>query len=105
MRVPRKYGFLRLVAFLLKLLAWSVLLAGLAVALLGVGLGAASAVQIPEWLRAAWVGGIIAAPVLAIVWFVQLFACGSILSLLVDIEENTRALAARPDAPPPTPVA
>jgi hypothetical protein len=34
-------------------------------------------------------------PVTGIVWFVQLFAIGSILSLLVDIEENTRLLAER----------
>ena len=42
--------------------------------------------------------GTLAAPIIAIVWFVQLFAFGSVLSMLIEVEEKTRGLAARPPA-------
>jgi hypothetical protein len=38
----------------------------------------------------------VAAPIVALVVFVQLYAFGSILSLLVKIEENTRAMLQLP---------
>ena len=94
MNVPRKYGLLRAIAFLLKLLAWIVLLAALiGTVLLLVGFDSSLA-NAPDWLRALSTAGLVAAPLLGVVWFIQLFAFGSILSLLVDVEENTRALAA-----------
>ena len=43
----------------------------------------------PRWLT---LGGAVAAPLVALIIFVQLYAFGSILSLLVKIEENTRAM-------------
>ncbi len=46
----------------------------------------------PAWLPGA---GSVGVPLLCVVWLVQLFVFGSILSLLIDIEENTRALAGR----------
>ena len=45
-------------------------------------------------------GGMVLGPLVGIIWFVQLFALGSVLSLLVDIEENTRSLAEQPTAAP-----
>lgn len=96
MNVPHKYGLLRAVAFVLKLLAWLALLAGIAggiLALLGIG---ASMVQDLNLPPAVTLLGPIALMLAGLVWFVQLFAFGSVLSLLINIEENTRALAGQP---------
>lgn len=92
MSVQRKYGLLRAIAFILKLLAWLVLLAGIVGGFAGLLGGGAFArnVNLPVALP------IIGSAVLmfaCVIWFVQLFAFGSILSLLIDIEENTRAIA------------
>lgn len=97
MNVPRKYGLLRVIAIVLKVLAWLVLVAGivgLVVTLSAVGGLTANAPQ----LRSAVTAGAFVVPIVAVVWFVQLFAFGSILTLLIDVEENTRALAAMPPA-------
>jgi hypothetical protein len=97
MNVERKYGLLRAIAIILKVLAWIVLIAGI-IGLIG-GLGAAgrmgAEMGVIKQLAAmgSWV-----LPVLAIVWFIQLYAFGSIISLLIDVEENTRAMAAQPPA-------
>jgi hypothetical protein len=48
------------------------------------------------WYEVLPLGLMMAAPIFGIVWFVQLFAFGSILSLLIDIEANTSALAKPP---------
>lgn len=93
MKVSRKYGFLRAVAFILKLLAWLVLLAGIAggiLALVGLGASLTPDLNLPG---AVTVLGPAAVILVGVIWFIQLFAFGSILSLLIDIEENTRALA------------
>ncbi len=92
MNVPRKYGLLRAIAFILKLLAWLVLLAGIVGGLVGLLGGAAFArnVNLPAALPIIGSAGLMFA---CVIWFVQLFAFGSILSLLIDIEENTRAMA------------
>lgn len=95
MNVSRKYGLLRAIAFILKLLAWVVLAAaliGTIVLLTNIGGSTAADNQL---LRALGSAGVVATPLLGVIWFIQLFAFGSILSLLVDVEENTRALAAQ----------
>lgn len=95
MNVPRKYGLLRAIAFVLKLLGWVVLLAaliGTILLLTGLGGNATADNQVFRTLAAA---GVVVTPLLGVIWFIQLFAFGSILSLLVDVEENTRALAAQ----------
>ncbi len=102
MNVPRKYGLLRFIAFILKLLAWIVLLVGIGGMVLAlIGLGSGLTNNQPGWLQMLpWVGAL-GLPLLAVIWFVQLFAFGSILSLLIDIEENSRRLTAQATAPPP----
>lgn len=95
MNVPRKYGLLRAIAFILKLLGWVVLLAALiGTILLLTGLGGSTASD-NQILRSLTAVGVIMTPLLGVIWFIQLFAFGSILSLLIDVEENTRALAAQ----------
>ncbi len=91
MNVPRKYPVLRVIALILKVLAWVVLAAGFLgmIGLLSVGSG-------DQVLRPLTTAGALTVPLIAILWFIQLFAFGSILSLLIDIEESTRGLAARP---------
>ncbi len=95
MNVPRKYHLLRFIAFVLKLIAWLVLLLGIAGTVVAVLAWAGPSANWPSGFQALRPAVAIVAPLAAIVWFVQLFAFGSILSLLVDIEENTRTLAAR----------
>ena len=93
MKVPPKYGVVRTIAFILKLLAWVALVAGLLaaiIALVGTGNNADAAGGLFRILRSV---GLIAGPLVGIVWFVQMYAFGSILTLLVDLEENTRQLA------------
>jgi hypothetical protein len=92
MSVPRKYGILRVVAVVLKIVAWVVLGAGI----VGMIIVLANAGTLPAALRPLASAGTIAVPVIAIVWFVQLFGFGSVLSLLIEIEENTSMIAARP---------
>lgn len=88
MNASNKYGLVKAIAFILKLLAWLALIAGvLAAVVSGVGGGGGGPLAA---LRSV---GLIVGPVVGIIWFVQLFAFGSILSLLVDIEENTRVLS------------
>lgn len=101
MQVPRKYGFLRFVAFILKLLAWLILLAGIIGLIAGLAIGLSEGSggwPLPRWQLLGGAG--ILAVVVSVVWFVQLFAFGSVLSLLIDIEEDTRRLEARLAAPP-----
>lgn len=90
MNVPRKYGLLSVVALILRILAWVVLAAGA----IGAIVVLSSAQSLPPGFAGIGAAGVL---VLAVIWFVQLFAFGSILSLLIDIEENTRALAGRTD--------
>lgn len=97
MSAPHKYGVVRAIAFVLKLLAWIALLAGLLSAVVIAVTGGAGANGLVDTIRSL---GMVIGPLVGIVWFVQLFALGSVLSLLVDIEENTRALAEQPSAAP-----
>lgn len=95
MDVPHKYRVVWVIALVLKILACLALAAGLVVAILAAFGGGGSAAPIVNVLRSL---GLVIGPLVGIVWFIQLFALGSILSLLVDIEENTRALSEMPSA-------
>jgi low affinity Fe/Cu permease len=92
MNVAHKYGFVRAIAWILKILAVIILIVGI-LALI-VSFGAGPRFQLPQQLM---VGSGAGALVLALVTFVQLYAFGSILSLLVKIEENTRAMLGAPE--------
>ena len=95
MNLPHRYQVLGVIALILKVLAW-VALAGALIALI-VALPAflsASARGAPWYEVLPW-GAMLSLPIMGIVWFVQFFALGSILSLLINIEENTRVLAER----------
>jgi hypothetical protein len=86
----------RVIAFILKLLAWLILLVCVVGAIWGLtlmGRPPAGWLISPVTLGT---GTLVAALLTGLFWFVPLFAFGSILSLLLDIEENTRALAAYP---------
>ncbi len=98
MSIPRKYGLLRVIAFILKLLGWLVLAAGISGAIVVATMSGRLPQDTPEMFRTLAQVGALAAPIIAIVWFVQLFAFGSVLSMLIEVEEKTRGLAARPPA-------
>ena len=95
MNVPREYPVLRIIALILKILAWVVLAAGF-IGMIGLFSAGSSLPSDLQTLRPVATAGALTLPLIAILWFVQLFAFGSILSLLIDIEESTRGLAARP---------
>jgi hypothetical protein len=100
MNVPQRYGVVRAIALILKILAWLALLGGLVTALataVAIGNVSGAAAGLLQVIRSI---GLIVGPVVGIVWFVQLYAFGSILSLLIDIEENTRVLSAESTAYP-----
>lgn len=98
MSVAHQYGFVRVIAFILKLLAWVVLGLGVVGAVFGLTLfGRSTALLgLPGWVLGS--GTMIGSLLAGILWFVPLYAFGSILSLLLNIEESTRALAAYPPA-------
>ncbi len=91
MDVPRKYGLVRVIAAFLKVLAVIILILGI-VALVG-SLQWGKQLALPQWIT---LGGAVAAPLIALLTFLQLYAFGSILSLLVKIEEHTRAMIQTP---------
>jgi len=91
MDVPRRYGLLRAVAVVLKVVAWIVLIAGIVAGIFSLLSVGGSSTPLPRTL---WVAGIILGPLLSLLWFVQLYAFGSVLSLLIDIERNTHQLTA-----------
>jgi len=95
---PRRYGLIRVIAFILKLLAWLALLVGVgsAIALLVMPANATGGAS--SLLGAIRSFGFASSLLLGALWFVQFYAFGAILSLLLDIEENTRALAAVPSS-------
>ena len=95
MNVPRKYLMLNVIALILKILAWVVLAAGF-IGMIGMLMAGSNLSSDLQTLRPLATAGAFTLPLIAILWFVQLFAFGSILSLLIDIEENTRALSSRP---------
>jgi hypothetical protein len=97
MNASRNYGLLRTIAQVLKILAWVALAAGVIGFIIALSTAGRAG---NELVRALASAGAVAAPVLGVVWFVQLYGFGSVLSLLMDIEQHTSALAARPPTPP-----
>jgi hypothetical protein len=95
MTVPRKYPVLRVIALILKILAWVVLAAGFIgmIVLIVAGSSLPSELQA---IRPVTTAGAFGVPAIAILNFVMLFGFGSILSLLVDIEQKTREMASQP---------
>ena len=92
MNTPQKYGLLWTIAWLLKALAWVALVVGIVGTIVAlVSLGGTG----DPLLRGGWTAGAILLPLIGISWFIQLYAIGGVLSLLIEIEQNTRALAAR----------
>ncbi len=88
MEAPAKYGLLRAIAIILKVLAWIVLIATviggfLAIFNLGSGLGTFTGIS---------------SILVGVLGFLQLYAVGSILSVLIDIEQSTRSLAIKSQA-------
>ncbi len=92
MNVPHKYGLVRVLAWVLKIAG--VIILALGILALIASFGSGPRLQLPQALM---VGGGVGALVVALVTFVQLYAFGSILSLLVHIEENTRAMLQPPE--------
>jgi hypothetical protein len=92
MNVTRKYGLLRVIATILKVVAWVILIAGIVGLVAGLGAAGGMSAEMGI-LKSIFTAGSWVLPVLAIVWFVQLFAFGSIIALLIEIEENTRLMA------------
>jgi hypothetical protein len=92
MSETKKYGILRVIALILKILAWVALGAGI----IGMIVVMSNAGKLPAAMQPLATAGTWGALLFGIVWFVQLFAFGSVLSLLMDIEESTREIAARP---------
>lgn len=90
--VPRQYNLVRFIAVLLKIVAVLILLLGIAGLVWSLTMG--KQLPLPGWVA---LGGAVAAPIVALVSFVQLYAFGSILALLVKIEENTRAMLVPPE--------
>jgi fatty acid desaturase len=88
----KKYRVLRVIALILKILAWVALAAGI-IGMIGVS---SSAGKLPDAMRPLVTVGTWGTLLLGIAWFIQLFAFGSVLSLLMEIEESTREMASRP---------
>jgi hypothetical protein len=96
MNAPRKYRVLWVIALILKVLAWVSLGVAIVGALFAVPSLFSAVGRGAPWYEILPFGLMLGAPIFGIVWFVQLFAFGSILSLLIDIEANTSALAKPP---------
>lgn len=103
MSVPQRFGVLRLIGTLLKVVAWIVLVASILLALTA-GLAGPIARQFmgdaglqADLLSLGSAGGLIAGVLLmvaGIVLFLTLFAAGENIFLQLAIEENTRMSAA-----------
>ena len=103
MNVPQRFGILRLIGTLLKVMAWVVLLGFLLLALVA-GLAGPIARQFlgdagiqPDLLALGGAGGLIAGVflmVIGLVLFFSFYAAGESIFLQLAIEENTRMIAA-----------
>ncbi len=103
MSVPQRFGVLRLVGTMLKVLAWSCLVGSI---LLALALGLAGPILRqslgdvglqPELLAMGTAGGLVVGVLLmvvGVVTFLSLFATGEKIFLQLAIEENTRMTAA-----------
>jgi hypothetical protein len=95
MEMPRRYRVLWIIALVLKVLAWVALAGSVLALLIGVPSLIAATARGAPWYEILPAGMMLGFPIFGIVWFVQLYAIGSILSLLIDIEDNTRTLSTR----------
>lgn len=103
MSVPQRFGILRLIGTLLKVVAWIVLVGSILLALTA-GLAGPIARQFlgdaglqPELLAMGSAGGLIAGVFLmvtGVIFFLALYAAGENIYLQLAIEENTRMTAA-----------
>jgi hypothetical protein len=92
-----RYQILRIIALVLKVLAWVALAIAVISLLIALPSFLSATARGAPWYEVMPWGMMLGLPVLGVIWFVQLFAFGSIISLLISIEENTRALAGRGD--------
>ncbi|MGC8780380.1 MAG: hypothetical protein ACP5UQ_05885 [Anaerolineae bacterium] len=92
-----RYQVLRVIALVLKVLAWVALAVAVISLLIALPSFLSATARGAPWYEVAPWGVMLGLPIMGVIWFVQLFAFGSILSLLISIEENTRALAGRTD--------
>jgi hypothetical protein len=81
MKRSRDFGLLRAIATFLRVLGWIGLVLGIIAAIVVLLLPA-----LPPFLR--WVGVFLAVAA-ALGWFVPMYGFGSVLHLLLDIEQNT----------------
>jgi len=106
MSVPKRFGVLRVMGTLLKVIAWIVLIFAILGAI-GLGLTSMSGDLLPSLLGGAVppellatmgpIGGILAAVVVLIVgllYFLVIYAAGESIHLQLAVEENTRLTAA-----------
>ncbi len=99
MSVPPRFGVLRLISTLFKVIAWIVLVLSILGAL-GVGLSSSLVQQSlldEQWLVLLESGGVIAGLMLVltgIIGFLSLYATGESIQLQLAVEENTRLTAA-----------
>ena len=101
MSVPKRFGVLRLVGTLLKVIAWIVLIVSILLAI-GVVLMESSGLELPiaspyDTVALGQMGGIavgLGILVLGLIYFLILYASGESLHLQLAVEENTRLTAA-----------
>lgn len=106
MSVPKRFGVLRVVGTLLKVVAWIILILTILGAI-GIGLTSMSGDLLPNLLGGAVppellatmgpVGGIvagIAVLIIGIIYFLIVYAAGESIHLQLAVEENTRLTAA-----------
>ena len=84
MNTLRNYGLLRNIASFLRIISWVALAVGV------IGAIVALTLSLPGNLKFA---AFVVALIVGISWFIQLYAAGSVLFLLMNIEENTREMA------------
>lgn len=102
MAVPKRFGILRFVGNLLKVLAWIVLvlsvIAAIGAAVAGGSLGPLLTESVPGASDVIGMGGGIVAGIfvliLGLVYFLLFYAAGESLLLQLAVEENTRLTAA-----------
>ena len=95
MAVPNRYRVLWIIAQVLKVLAWIALIGAAVALVVGVPSFLSATARGAPWYEVLPLGMMLGFPIFGIVWFVQLYAVGSILSLLMDIEQHTRTLSER----------
>ncbi len=103
MTVPRRFGVLRFIGTLLKVIAWIVLILSILGAI-GIGLASSQVIQmlaannpVVSSLFATPVGGIAAGVVLlllGLIYFLVLYSTGESIHMQLAVEENTRLTAA-----------